>query len=627
MRPREWGKQSAYLYNSPLHTPNKMDVSSFVLRVPYYMLQAVTQYAIRNTIYGLLSLIIITVVALIARPGTLQAAPPAQAPDTPPSVSGGRALWGENCLPCHGPTGQGDGPTAQTIENPLPNFADPQLARQRTPAENFETIKNGRIENLMPPWGNRLSDTQIWDLTARVWSLSTTPENLAAGEVIYGEQCAACHGDDGKGATSEIIDFTDPQVMVQRSQVDLLAAFLDSSDHADLNNLSEEKLWQTLDFVRAFSFVVPERNGTLKGQVINATTNQPQGDLQVTLRIFDGDTELESYRTQTDSAGNYSFSNLLTEHSMVYFIEGRYEGVSYISEPGVFIPDQNETILNLDVHDTTTSDEAISLSRIHYLIGFSPDGLQAVQLFLISNNSNQTYIGQNGQTFAFALPEAAIDVTFQNDFGSRFTQTAEGYVDSEPVLPGEDSSAIAAIYNIPYQGDTLSVDIPIPADVASFNLLMQERGVELSSNQLQFIETRQLDTDEYSVFGGGNLRQGETLTFELTGLDNLEFAVVPGNTQPGAVVAPPVGVDQNLLRWIAMGIGGIAIILASILYPYYRPRLAGVSGHDSVLHRQKLLLLLARLDDAFEAGELDEQVYHQARAKYKAQLVGTMEQQ
>jgi hypothetical protein len=35
--------------------------------------------------------------------------------------------------------------------------------------------------------------------------------------------------------------------------------------------------------------------------------------------------------------------------------------------------------------------------------------------------------------------------------------------------------------------------------------------------------------------------------------------------------------------------------------------------------------LLARLDEAFEAGELDKQIYHRARAKYKAELVQLME--
>src|SRR5262245_25399205 len=125
-----------------------------------------------------LALIILGGVGLLARPAFTQAKPPAQVPATKPSISGGRALWTENCAPCHGPTGQGDGPTAQAIQGTLPDFTDAAISRQRTPAENFDTIKNGRMDKMMPPWANRLSDSQIWDLTAFVWSLGTTSENL-----------------------------------------------------------------------------------------------------------------------------------------------------------------------------------------------------------------------------------------------------------------------------------------------------------------------------------------------------------------------------------------------------------------------------------------------------------------
>ena len=89
------------------------------------------------------------------------------------------------------------------------------------------------------------------------------------------------------------------------------------------------------------------------------------------------------------------------------------------------------------------------------------------------------------------------------------------------------------------------------------------------------------------------------------------------------VPAPPV--DQNLLRWLALGLGGLAIVGAGAVYPIYRSRSAEQFTVDqATTHRQKLLLLLARLDDSFEAGELDEQLYLQARAKYKVELAELM---
>jgi len=44
-----------------------------------------------------------------------------------------------------------------------------------------------------------LSDEQVWDLVALAWQSNTTPERLAEGKQLYTQNCAACHGETGKG--------------------------------------------------------------------------------------------------------------------------------------------------------------------------------------------------------------------------------------------------------------------------------------------------------------------------------------------------------------------------------------------------------------------------------------------
>lgn len=618
-----------------------------IVRITYCVLRE-TGYAIRNTQYAflptqpqtlrcttphiprttsLLKAIFITLITLLAAttPSPLHAAPPAQAPDTPPAVSGGRTLWSENCAPCHGPTGLGDGPTAQAIDNPMPNMVAPGLYRTRIPAEHFDIIKNGRIENMMPPWGNRFNDSQIWDLTAYVWSLHTTPESLASGAAIYEQQCASCHGPDGTGSSftepSEITDFTDLQVMAQRSLANLQAGFAASPAHEEISGLSEEEIWLAVDHLRTFSYNLPQRNGMLSGQVVNATAGRPQGNLDVTLYAFQDGAEVESRTGQADSEGNFTFEDLATDPGIVYVVEGQYGRVSYISDPSSFAADANQQTLDLEVYETTTSAESVSLSRLNHLVSVTPDAVRMVQVFVISNDSDKTYVGKNDQTFAFALPESATNVSFQNDFSnSRFVESDEGYITAEPIVPGEDGLIIAAVYDLPYSGDTLEVEVPVPAKVDSINVLVETQpGLDMQSPQLQFIETRQLQNSEFATYGGQNLAEGEMLTLEFSGLSSIAFEQTPSNIPPGAVAATPPLVDQETLRWAVLGLGGLALLVAGGLYPYLRPRLA--STPDPAAHRRRLLLLLARLDDAFEAGEIDEQVYRQSRARYKAELI------
>lgn len=556
----------------------------------------------------------------------------ADSPDTPPSVSDGRVLWTENCQPCHGPTGQGDGPAAQNIPDPLPDFSNPETARNYVPAENFKIIKEGRVEKLMPPWANRLSDAQIWDLTAYVWSLGVKPQELAVGEAIYAKECAVCHGANGGGDGPQAVtsatmpSFTNLPTIVQQSQAALLANYRKSGDpHASVSNLSEAELNQVLNYIRSFSFKLPQRDGVLKGQVINATTNEPEGNLEVTLRVFEGNTEVETKTTKADSAGSYTFDKLSTDHSTLYLVEGRYQDVIYASKPGVFTPNSTETTLDLNIYETTTKAETVGITQLHYLISFASDMVNVVQIFVLGNTGNQTYIGQKGQTLSFSLPQNAKNVTFQNDEnGTRFVPTGSGYTDTAPIPPGEDSQSIVAVYGLPYE-ESLTIQIPLPANVASANVLMQDRGAQLTSGQLQFQEIRDFQGDPFSIFSGTNLKKGEDLILQLTNLDNLSFA--SPSTERAAVVSGN-GVDQNLLRWVVVGLGGVVILLVAVGYPHFRPQLthqlAG-SLEDPSLRRQKLLVMLARLDELFETGELDKQIYHRARAKYKAELVKLME--
>ena len=573
-----------------------------------------------SLLFTLLSLLLLTTPAY------------AQEPDTRPSVSQGGALWTQNCQPCHGATGQGDGPSAAGIPNPLPDFSAPENARQYVPAENFDVIKNGRMENMMPPWSERLSDAEIWDAAAQVWRLGTSYENIDAGEAIYQEQCASCHGENGRGdgpdASPDLLDFTNLDEMAQRSQANLQANFQANGDpHAGLS-LTDEELWQALDYIRTFSFAVPQRNGVLTGQVVKATSGEPVANAEVTLRGFQDNAEIMIMTTQADSEGRYTFTKLPTEHTIFYGVESEYSGIEYTSEePGIFTPDSTETTLDLKVYETTTSDEAISVGQMHYIFAFLPDFMSVAQIFVLNNTGNATYVGQNGQTFNFSLPDNATNIEFQESApGSRFRATDTGYADTAPVIPNTET-IIAVQYNVPVDGDSVTLSSPLPADVNSVSVMLADQGAELTSEQLQFMDTRSLQGQSYQIYAGGSLNQGDTLSLQLSNLDNLDFTSVMG-APPGASVPANEPVDQNIIMWAIIGLGALAIVLAGVVYPLTRPRLAEApdSGYnDPATQRQKLLLTLARLDETFAAGEIDESVYQQARARTKAELARMME--
>jgi mono/diheme cytochrome c family protein len=68
-----------------------------------------------------------------------------------------------NCLDCHGADGSGA---------MAPTFQDGRWHFGGAPGEVFESIYQGRPDG-MPAWGGRISNDQIWMLTAYVRSLSS----------------------------------------------------------------------------------------------------------------------------------------------------------------------------------------------------------------------------------------------------------------------------------------------------------------------------------------------------------------------------------------------------------------------------------------------------------------------
>jgi cytochrome c oxidase cbb3-type subunit 3 len=76
---------------------------------------------------------------------------------------GGKLFVDYNCIDCHGADGSGA---------LAPSFQDGRWHFGGAPGEVFESIYQGRPDG-MPAWGARISNDQIWMLTAYVRSLAT----------------------------------------------------------------------------------------------------------------------------------------------------------------------------------------------------------------------------------------------------------------------------------------------------------------------------------------------------------------------------------------------------------------------------------------------------------------------
>lgn len=107
-------------------------------------------------------------------------------------------IFGARCASCHGPEGRG-GREAPDLGAGHFNYGDTAQAIRTTFTE-------GR-KSQMPAMGRRLGEVDLGQLVAYVQSLSNeaAPETRyqERGKELFGQHCAGCHGQDGRGSTEK----------------------------------------------------------------------------------------------------------------------------------------------------------------------------------------------------------------------------------------------------------------------------------------------------------------------------------------------------------------------------------------------------------------------------------------
>jgi mono/diheme cytochrome c family protein len=92
-------------------------------------------------------------------------------PATSESVAAGQQVFRRYCASCHGTSAQGG--SGNDIIPPAPDLTDSEWKHGSTDGEIFAVIKNGVPPDLnMEPWGDRIKETDIWNVVNFMRSLA-----------------------------------------------------------------------------------------------------------------------------------------------------------------------------------------------------------------------------------------------------------------------------------------------------------------------------------------------------------------------------------------------------------------------------------------------------------------------
>jgi cytochrome c len=591
-----------------------------------------------------LSLFIVFAVAILAFPANAQE--PLEPSDLPDANSG-LPLFADRCANCHGPQGRGDGEMADRLPKPPRDYTDEAFRRTAVPSMLFQQITDGIPAGAMPPFGpassNPIEADRRWDLVASIFSLGLPPEAIENGRFLYEENCLACHGESGAGdgpeaanSTAEVPDLADLRYWFSHSNEMVLASLEDTDIPDHTYSLDTDDLWDVIDYARTFSYVYadpqaafhaasqPIESVAISGQVLNGTTGGVLADGTVSLRAFTPDLqEAASLETALDSEGRYAFEVNDASPDWVYMTSIDYADIGFSSSPERLEGGEPRLEMPITVFDSTDDPSGIKIEQVHMIMDFAGDNVSVSEIYVLSNLEPAVFVGETGiaeeGTLKLALPAGAQNVDFQRSFRSfenflpatEVISTNEGYVDTVPVRPGEGAMNLLVSYDLPFE-DGMQIGHPVFYETSSATLVMPEVGVKVTGDGWISQGSQQMgDMGSINSYSRPGLQAGEAVTFTLEGRPTAAAAAtVGGRSSP----------DNNTLA-ILLGGATLLLVAGGAAYTIQTWRTDAEEAVEIQADQvDNLLYALASLDETFEAGNLEEAVYQERRAKLVEQL-------
>jgi mono/diheme cytochrome c family protein len=595
-----------------------------------------------------------------AQEGGARSSPPYDAADvsvpaSPPLGILGESIYQENCAPCHGSAGMGDGPDAARLielSGPPTAFADPAAVRDRMPAQLFHTTKFGRLEKLMPPWQNSLSDEQIWQAVAYAWSLHSSPAASERGAALYAESCAACHGPQGGGdgpeAEGDLNDFGDQSYAIFRSQADWDAGWQAAHPEIGAEWTANEQS-DTLEFVRGFSLWPPWQtayqagDGVITGQVVQGTADAPApAELPITLEAYIGFEPLTVFTSTVGADGTFRFEELATDPNINYLATVATDGISYSSDFLTLSPVTRTLQAQVAIYATTDDAQNVRINRSHWIVDQQPGAILGGAIYIFGNDGDRTITGRAVEgsdqlvTVAMQVPPGAVEIALDGGaIGERYVQVGDTIYDTLPLLPGPNTRQIVVRYAIPFEGAELDLQQEFLHPVDQLSLLVASTpGLQVEAPGMEAAGPQDMGGQAYELFRLADFAP-RTIDVRMRGLlpagsadprTEAAAGAAGGSESAGAVglgeAAAPLAASAT---WVMAGLI-VAALLGVLGVALQRGALASQPTRQTLYEQREALLgRLAQLDDARALGTINPNEWMRQRAYLKAQLVDVMQ--
>jgi len=487
---------------------------------------------------------------------TLGALVPASAPD----IQNGAAIFAQNCAPCHGDTGLGNGPQSQQLPVTVPALALADTARSASPAQWFTTVSQGNLDRFMPPFIGDLSDRDRWDVVSYVLTLHTKPDQIAQGKALFDANCPNCAS-----------KFSDQKIMATLSENDIIRIIKNGQGDIPAfgKGFSDVQALDVAMYIRTLTFAVLSATATPTTAAVSTTVPSTEnGTGTVPAPATSGTTIAPTANTQATSATPTS--------------------------------------------ETSTDFTLLKMSQIHIYSDFATQGqAQFIEIYAFTNPSNKTVIvSSDGTTIPFIkFPEGAQNTGFEPDPNSAQLVAAGNGVAAPP---NSNPYAIIAFFTLPYSGQ-LEIKQPFETDAPSVLLLMPE-GITVTGSQLASAGIVAIQNNNYEEFSATGFQSGDVLDFTVSGTPKVSTTTPASNSPVGLFIG------AGVLGLALIG-AGAWFFYRDRRTPQ---KAEEEDDEDEFESADEVMDAILALDDLHRAGKINEEAYQKRRAVLKEILKGMM---
>ena len=590
-------------------------------------------------------------------------------PAIAPNVQNGAAIFATECAPCHGDKGLGDGPQSQQLPVPVPAIGMAEKGQLASPADWFTVVTRGNMDRFMPPFANKLSDQERWDVISYVMTLHTTPDQIAQGKSLFDANCPNCAD-----------KFTDQKKMSAMSEADLIGIMRKGSGDIPAfgSNFSDADASAVAAYLRTLTFAAPltptpvaatvstetpttvsgtpptpgtsetpavsetgtvQASGTeagtpaasatgtagtpvagvgnISGTVQMANNAALPANLTVTLRGYD---HAQDQTTQTTSPqevltktgtvaadGTFVFENVDLPVNRIYIAEVSYSGIQFQSDfTAVKEGDTKLSLPPVKLYEASSDASLLTVDQIHLFSDFATQGtVQFYEIYSFSNNSDKAVI----------ISTDGSNISFiklpdgAQLAGYQPGQNSASFISAGngvAAAPGDTPYSIIVVFNLPFDKQVV-VNQPFTLNAASVLLLIPE-GMKVDSKQLTSAGVQTFQNNNYEEFSAKGFKAGDTLNFTVSGL--------PTTGNSSAATTNSSSTQQGLL--VGAGALGLALIVAGV-WLYLRDRRRGEEDDEEneFESADEVMDAMLALDDLHRAGKISEEAYQKRRDELK----------